>query len=217
MKKSSILAHRGLWSKDFPPNSKAAIKNAIARGYGLETDLRDYNGRIVVSHDPTLPNIEHLNLTDMLTILIDSNSMSRVALNIKSDGLARTIAAQISEYPKDLLDSLFCFDMSIPDTMAYLDMDFMSVYMRLSEYEPSLSLLEASSGVWVDNFSGSYPQVKTCKDILSRGKRCTIVSSELHGRNHETLWNEIKFERLHQNDSLELCTDFPDDAYQFFS
>ena len=53
MKKSSILAHRGLWQNVAAKNSISSIKLALVNGFGLETDIRDLDGELVISHDPT--------------------------------------------------------------------------------------------------------------------------------------------------------------------
>ncbi|UVV76362.1 hypothetical protein NXW84_21120 [Bacteroides fragilis] len=45
-----IIAHRGFWNKESEKNTLTAIKRAIDNGYGFETDYRDNNGTIVISH-----------------------------------------------------------------------------------------------------------------------------------------------------------------------
>ena len=46
-----ILAHRGYWKKPEEKNSKTAFLRALEFGFGIETDLRDSGGQVVVSHD----------------------------------------------------------------------------------------------------------------------------------------------------------------------
>ena len=46
-----ILAHRGYWNEIIPCNSPMALKSAVEKGYGFESDVRDYIGRMVVSHN----------------------------------------------------------------------------------------------------------------------------------------------------------------------
>ena len=46
-----ILCHRGAWSFEVEKNSMAALKKALSLGYGFESDLRDYRGELVISHD----------------------------------------------------------------------------------------------------------------------------------------------------------------------
>ena len=46
-----ILAHRGCWNTEIKSNSPQAIRSALERGFGFESDLRDYSGKLVISHD----------------------------------------------------------------------------------------------------------------------------------------------------------------------
>ena len=46
-----ILAHRGAWNTSDEKNTVLAIKRAFCHGWGIETDVRDYCGKLVISHD----------------------------------------------------------------------------------------------------------------------------------------------------------------------
>jgi len=46
-----ILAHRGYWNSSIGKNSPEALKTALAKGYGFESDVRDYMGKLVISHN----------------------------------------------------------------------------------------------------------------------------------------------------------------------
>ena len=59
-----VLAHRGWWSDPQDKNTRAAFAKAFAAGYGVETDVRDQGGRLVISHDP--PTGEDLMTFDAL-------------------------------------------------------------------------------------------------------------------------------------------------------
>lgn len=50
-----ILAHRGLWREPAERNSLAALEAALAESFGVETDVRDLGGQLVISHDPPGP------------------------------------------------------------------------------------------------------------------------------------------------------------------
>lgn len=56
---ASVYAHRGLHRRGGPPeNSRAAFAAALARGYGIELDVRaSADGDAVVFHDPTLKRL----------------------------------------------------------------------------------------------------------------------------------------------------------------
>ena len=114
-----ILAHRGIWDKNIEPNSLGALSNSIKSGFGIETDLRDHEGRIVISHD--MPRTPVLLFEDFLNeycqLIKPSNNQQYLALNIKSDGLQFEIKRILSEFK---IDKYFVFDMSIPDTIPYI-------------------------------------------------------------------------------------------------
>lgn len=46
-----ILAHRGFWKEETEKNTKIAFERAFNSGFGIETDLRDIKGEIVISHN----------------------------------------------------------------------------------------------------------------------------------------------------------------------
>ena len=46
-----IIAHRGFWRKKTDQNTIGAFKLALNNHFGIETDIRDQNGQLVISHD----------------------------------------------------------------------------------------------------------------------------------------------------------------------
>ena len=52
MKRFNILAHRGIFFNKNIENSEEALCTALSNRFGIETDLRDFGGKIVISHDP---------------------------------------------------------------------------------------------------------------------------------------------------------------------
>ena len=213
MKRSNILAHRGFWKDVMDQNTSGALNKALSLGFGIETDLRDKASELVVSHDP--PKIDHtFCFKELLDMIIKSNCSSRIALNIKSDGL-QAMLEELFESTNCDKKNCFAFDMSVPDSIGYSKMNFPH-YIRSSEYETSLSQLNLATGVWIDNFTGDYSQINKAIEILKVGKRVALVSPELHGRDYIHLWNKIKHNNLNMNPNFELCTDYPEEAYNFF-
>jgi hypothetical protein len=105
--------------------------------------------------------------------------------------------------------------MSFPDMLRYVDRNLV-FYTRFSEFEPYSLLTESAKGVWLDSFRRQWFDINVIDGILKKKKKVAIVSSELHGRNHETLWELIKEFNLHRNAMVSLCTDFPEVARDFF-
>jgi hypothetical protein len=188
-----------------------AFRRSFARGYGVETDIRDQNGAIVISHDvPSEPCVS-LQVFLKEATLNPASERRTLALNVKSDGLADLLN-------KDLLDyrslDCFVFDMSVPDMRSYLHSNI-SVFTRLSDVEPVPAWLDMSQGVWLDAFKHEWYNMETIRDLLSIKKHVCVVSPELHGRPHLPLWASLK--AVWHNPNLCLCTDYPDEALMYFS
>ena len=211
---SSILAHRGWFLDPVEKNSAVALERAIQGGFGIETDLRDLNGRLVISHDPPRDSPKLLDLGWLFELIHASGNKGRIALNIKADGLL-PLLVPVQQALGVAADQLFVFDMSVPDALAYLN-STIPAYSRISEYEDSPSFLDQVQGVWVDSFTGAFPQVRRAEELMARGIRVAIVSPELHRRDPRTLWNEILDARVHENPLFELCTDLPAQALDMF-
>lgn len=205
-----ILAHRGHWLERQKKNSFAAFERAWSGGYGIETDLRDLDGDIVVSHDP--PERGAATFESLLQAYTERGHETTLALNIKADGLQGAVARLLTKYR---VRNFFVFDMSVPDGLHYLKAG-LPVFVRLSEYEPQTSLLDRAAGVWLDAFEGEWWTLDTVRALHARGKSIAIVSSELHGRPHEALWQALRPLAAKIGDEIMLCTDFPEEADRFF-
>lgn len=214
MQKSSILAHRGLFSNPLEMNSRKALSHALEQGFGVETDLRDLNGKIVISHDPPREISLPTSLEWLLDHIASSPTNGRIGLNIKSDGLSSMLESEIQAAGVQGL-RIFVFDMSVPDSISYLK-GTIPLYSRVSDYEPIPAFANKAKGIWIDNISGAFAQVESAKHFISQGVRAAVVSPELHGRNHESLWDEILVSKLYLSPLFELCTDFPVEASNQF-
>ena len=208
------MAHRGNFLKESDKNSLKALGLALNEGFGIETDLRDLNGRIVISHDPPHEISRPISFDKLLEKIASSSKSGRIGLNIKSDGLSAMIESKIKSIGINA-NRFFVFDMSIPDTLNYLKRTI-PVYSRISDYEPIPPFQSKATGVWIDNFNGSFEQVEIARNLISQGVRVSIVSPELHGRNHKSLWDKILDSKVYLSPLFELCTDFPVEAKKLF-
>lgn len=201
-----ILSHRGYWKEVSEKNSITAFLRSFNLSFGTETDLRDQNGEIVISHD--IPENDSLLFKDLVKAL-DGKPLT-LALNVKADGLAKELKKILQDYP-DL--NYFVFDMSIPDMKSYLDLGI-SVFTRVSDVEQIPIWLEYSDGIWLDSFSHDWYDIEVIHKLLATGKQVCIVSPELHKRDYNEVWNMLY--PLKMCTTLMLCTDFPEDAQSFF-
>ena len=207
----NIIAHRGCWIKSSEKNTLNAFSRALDHGFGIETDFRDFNGELVVSHD--VPNSNSIKIQDFIVLLQSITVIGPMALNIKSDGLYPLIKDLITKLN---LSNYFVFDMSVPDIRGYLAADI-PVFTRLSEYETVPSFLNESRGIWLDAFNSEWYDDKIIQALLAINKQVVIVSPELHSRSHLDLWKFLKDNNFHKYDLVSLCTDFPFEAREYFN
>ena len=199
------IAHRGLWRNKSEQNTFLGIKRALDLGFGIELDVRDKNGKLIVSHDPSF-SLEVLLLQEILELAKGYGSV--LAINVKSDGILTNLKSALAGFEGD---RFFLFDMSIPETIGYLKSG-LPTYMRLSEYESYCELHQNSDGIWLDAFKTDWWVGAT--EIFRSEKNICVVSPELHGRDELEAWRFLK--RLDSNSNLYICTDHPERAKEFF-
>jgi hypothetical protein len=205
-----IISHRGLWYKNSEKNSMKAFHASFENNFGTETDIRDYNGKLVISHD--VANCDSLDLEEFLDLYCIT-SKKTLALNIKSDGLTHILKEIINKYS---IDNYFVFDMSIPDTIPY-KLNKINFYIRQSEFEKNLPFYDDCKGVWLDSFNYIWYNQELIENHFKQGKKVCIVSPELHNRDKEILWELLLKDDFYKSENLILCTDFPLDAYKYFN
>lgn len=201
-----VLSHRGYWKNRDERNEEVAFERSFSMGFGTETDIRDLNGRLVISHD--MPQGDVMGYDHFLALL-DQHAPGPLplAVNIKADGLAEDIARMM----KGSRHNWYVFDASVPDMLMHLKAGN-PTFARMSEYEQFPELLDGRiKGIWLDAFHGTWYGADTITGLLDRGLEVCVVSSELHGRgDHADLWQMLKTLRTRQG--LSVCTDLPEEA-----
>jgi hypothetical protein len=206
-----LVAHRGHWLTPEEKNSFGAFERAWSGSFGIETDVRDLGGNVVISHDP--PAKGAMEFERLLQARSALGPETPFALNIKADGLHTLIADLARRYR---VKDYFVFDMSVPDTLHYLRTNI-PVFLRLSEYERETPLLDRAAGVWLDAFEDEWWTLDIVRSLNARRKAVAIVSPELHHRPHQALWRRLKELEPEVQSNLMLCTDFPGKAEKFFA
>jgi glycerophosphoryl diester phosphodiesterase len=209
-----IISHRGFWISEHEKNTVAAFTRSLECGYGIETDVRDCNGKLVISHD----------LPSQVTYLFDEflatyckfskmkNSSLYIAINIKSDGLQDKVKKLLDKYK---IQHYFVFDMSVPDTINYIKQGVV-VFSRVSELENNNTLNLMTNGIWLDQFYGDWYKAEIIKELVDSYNQVCVVSPELHNRSKDKCWEMLL--KLPENirSRIMLCTDLPDKAKEFF-
>ena len=199
-----ILAHRGFWKEKTEKNTKTAFERAFNSGFGIETDLRDIKGEIVISHN--MPQGGEMKFEDLLKLL-DGRDLT-LALNIKADGMADEIKRLLEKYK---VSNYFTFDMSIPE-MVYQHKTGLKFFTGQSDIIPEPIMFDKAEGIWLDSFNSDWFGEKEIKNILNQDKEVCIVSPDLHKREYKKVWN------IYRNiNGIMLCTDYPMEAKEFFN
>lgn len=199
-----IIAHRGWWKAENEKNTKTAFERAFDSGFGVETDLRDIKGEIVISHN--MPRGNEMSFEDLLKLL-DGRALT-LALNIKADGMADEIKRLLEKYN---VSNYFTFDMSIPE-MVYQHKTGLNVFTGLSDIVPLPVMYEQAKGVWLDCFNSDWFGEVEIQNILNQDKKVCIVSPDLHKREYKSVWEKYK-----NMNGIMLCTDYPMEAEVYFN
>ncbi len=204
-----IIAHRGFWKTEEEKNKKEAFARARREQIGLETDFRDYEQKLVISHN--VADGTCMSADDFFAMY--KNQKCTLALNVKADGIQQLLKELLE---KNNITNYFCFDMSIPDTLEYINSDLI-FFVRESEYETINSLYEKADGVWADGFiDDDWITKEYIQNHRKKGKKVCIVSSDLHKRDYTKLWERINDKEILDDCGVILCTDYPDRAKEFF-
>ncbi len=207
-----ILSHRGYWKEIYEKNQKIAFERSFSLGFGTETDIRDYKGNLVVSHD--IADDKCISVKELFEIYNKFDNTLPLALNIKADGLQVKLKELLEEYN---IKNYFVFDMSVPDGLQYLKQNIKS-FTRESEYEKIPAFYDEAYGVWLDEFQGHWIDKEVIKKHMENNKQICIVSPDLHKREYLKEWQHYKeIEQELVIDNLMICTDYPEEAKEFFN
>ncbi|KRD63441.1 hypothetical protein [Ensifer sp. Root278] len=199
-----IISHRGFWQTPEEKNAISAFDRTVADGFGTETDVRDFLGDLVISHDPAVGNpIPWSAVVDRF----DGTGLE-LAVNVKADGLSSALAASFAGRNVHW----FAFDMSGPEMWRYKNAG-LPYYTRHSDIEPDPILYGDAAGVWLDAFEDTWFDAEVITSHLESGKSVCVVSSELHGRDPLLLWQMLK--PVRDRNGLTICTDKPLDVRRF--
>ena len=207
-----VLSHRGYWKEVSEKNLSIAFERSFSLGFGTETDIRDYKGELVISHD--IADEKCISVKEMFEIYNKYDNTLPLALNIKADGLQVKLNELLEEYK---IENYFVFDMSVPDGLGYLKQN-MKAFTRESEYEKLPSFYDEAYGIWLDEFQGHWITKEVIEKHIKNNKQICIVSPDLHKREYKNEWQHYKdIEKELSIDNLMICTDYPEIAKEFFN
>lgn len=206
-----ILSHRGYWKETHEKNLPIAFERSFSLGFGTETDIRDYKDKLVISHD--IADEKCISVKEMFEIYNKYDNTLPLALNIKADGLQIKLKELLEEYK---ITNYFVFDMSVPDGLEYLKQNI-KAFTRESEYEKIPSFYYEAYGIWLDEFQRHWITKEVIEKHIKNNKQICIVSPDLHKREYKKEWQHYKdIEKELGENNLMICTDFPEEAKEFF-
>jgi len=144
---------------------------------GVEIDVRDFNGKLVLGHDPLGYNYE-----DLENFLKNLEGRSVIA-NIKSERLEKPFISSLNKYSP--FSDYFFLDSSL--SIIANNGNNLNFASRFSEYESintSIALINASlvKWIWIDTFTKLPLDVSNVKTLNSlKAKKC-LTSPDLLGR-----------------------------------
>ena len=204
-----ILSHRGYWTAPAEKNAWPAFARTLAYGFGTETDVRDLDGALVISHDPARAGAIPLDALLDRFATAGAGDLP-LAMNVKADGLAAGLARAFAGRRLDW----FVFDMSFPDMREQVRAGN-PVFARMSEFEAFPTAFAGNlRGIWLDAFDSEWFGPDDVSRLLDRGLQVCIVSPELHRRDHRVQWDKLL--PLAGAAGIMLCTDLPEQARDFF-
>jgi glycerophosphoryl diester phosphodiesterase len=206
-----ILSHRGYWKEAHEKNQPLSFERSFSLGFGTETDIRDYKGQLVISHD--IADDKCTSVKEMFEIYNRYDNTLPLALNIKADGLQLKLKQLLEEYK---IINYFVFDMSVPDGLGYLKNNI-KAFTRESEYEKIPSFYDESYGVWLDEFQSHWITKEVIERHIKNNKQICIVSPDLHKRDYKKAWQDYKMiEKELKINNLMICTDYPEEAKKIY-
>jgi glycerophosphoryl diester phosphodiesterase len=201
-----IISHRGLWKETSEQNSLLSFSASQKNGWGIETDLRSFQGKAFLSHDPIFSSDGLVSLEELISLWSETPQLP-LFFNIKEDGLAGLLARYRSQIQK--LNIIF-FDMSVPQLLQF-SKEFPKEMLatRFSEFEREPAAAELCSWLWVDSFTKDPTPEEVSSFVLEKKMSLAVVSPEIHSRDPKATWNRFLSSPLLPHEQLAICTDLP--------
>lgn len=221
-----ILAHRAnlAGKHSVVENSLAACRDALEKGFGLETDIRrDASGAFYISHDPH-PRTPENSLEDYSELFARFPN-AQLAINVKELGYEPALIALMNS--GKLGRGAFYFDFELLETKTPGAAQrkirtlpggaTVRMASRMSDRNEPVSQCLSIPGeiVWGDEFDKLWITEEDVKKVHAAGRKLYMISPELHGFDLPTMkkrWQDFKDWGVDA-----VCTDWPVEAKIFFS
>lgn len=169
--------------------------------YGIEVDIRDYDGELRLVHDPFLSG-------ERLEDLLAAYQHALIIFNVKCDGLEGAILDLVEKYQ---IKNYFILDLAAPTLIRLTQRGVHQVAVRFSEYEPleaALVFAGKADWVWVDCFTHLPLDAESYQRLRQHFKIC-LVSPELQKFPREMI--QTYRQQLREMPIDAVCTDYCQD------
>jgi len=140
--------------------------------YGVEIDLRDYQDKIILQHDPFKDG-------ECFEEYLKNYNHGTMILNIKSEGIEYQVLELLKKYT---VNNYFFLDSSFPMINSLCSKGEKNIALRFSEFEGIDTLCSMTGKVnwiWVDCFSKLPITAKNYKLLKNLNYRLCLVSPDL--------------------------------------
>lgn len=147
----------------------------IPEEYGIEIDLRPYQDKLILEHDPFVKG-------DLFEDWIKEFKHQTLILNIKSERIEFKVLELLKKYR---IEDYFFLDCSFPMINLLSGKGEKNIALRFSEFEGIYTLRKMSNKVrwvWVDCFNNLPIDSKIYFEIQELNYKLCLVSPELQGR-----------------------------------
>ncbi len=144
--------------------------------YGTEIDVRSYNKKLILSHDP-------FKKGDNLNDYLKNYNHGTLIVNIKEAGIEHLVVKQLKKFK---IKNYFLLDVEFPFIYKSSRKGFKNTSIRFSEEESIDTVkkyINRINWVWIDTFS-KLPVNKDNIKILNKFKKC-LVSPDRWDRSHD--------------------------------
>jgi len=154
-------------------NTIEELKNT-PKQYGVEIDIRPYEDKLILHHDP-------FNLGDEFEEFLKHYTHALLILNIKSEGIEERVLSLVRKYE---VNNYFLLDVSPPFIIKLINKGEHDIAIRFSEFEcieTCMNFIGKVDWIFIDNITHLPIENDSFKKLRKYFKLC-IVSPELLGR-----------------------------------
>ena len=147
--------------------------NIVPSDKGIEFDVREYKGEIVIAHDFERPG-------PLLSDFLKKAKDHKLIINVKSEGLIEEV---LSYLDGNQITNYFFLDLNYPEMVKLHSQGNFKFAVRLSEYESiNKSINLNPKWIWVDCFNHYDVTLNDIKLIREAGAKICLVSPELQSK-----------------------------------